>query len=252
MKPWPYRLLFVLLYLTVSFAITSDVQAQARSNYSHVSTEANVTNDSQGAHASEHWKESPEETDFSVFHHHVAGFFILAFGLVELGHALQYPLPFWTRFVLPGALTLVGGFVLLGNDHGAWPIGMQNFDDLFGSPDQELIEHKLYGVLALVIAFFEFVRRSGRSRQPVWAAPLVLLTLAGSLWLFVHSHGDHPAIAKIQFQHSLLGIVGTGAALSKGLASWRPSASPYVANRWEVAWAGSEILFGLLLLVYSQ
>jgi putative copper resistance protein D len=79
-----------------------------------------------------------------------------------------------------------------------------------------------------------------------------MLTLAGSLWLFVHSHGDHPALAKIQFQHSLLGVVGIVAALSKGLASWLPSAHLQAMKRWEVAWAGSEILFGVLLLIYSQ
>ncbi|MDH4082720.1 MAG: hypothetical protein OEV99_03740 [Nitrospira sp.] len=251
MKRWSYRL-SVLLLVLVSSTCISDVQAQAPSHHQDGSTDTSIAPAYPQGHARERWKGSPQETDFSEFNHHVAGFFIVVFGLAELGNALQYPLPFWTRFILPGALTVVGGFVLLGNDHGAWPIGSLNFVDIFGGHDRELIEHKLYGVLALVIAFFEAVRRSGRSRQTVWAAPLVLLTLAGSLWLFGHSHGDHPAIAKIQFQHSLLGIVGIGAALSKGLASWLPGASPHVTKRWEVAWAGSEILFGVLLLIYSQ
>ena len=190
--------------------------------------------------------------DFTEFHHHVAGFFIVVFGLAELGHALRYPLPFWTRFILPAALSIIGLLVLFGDAHRAWPVGSIDVVGALFSQDRELIEHKLYGVLALVIAFCEALRRSGRGWQPLAAAPLVLLTLAGSLWLFVHSHGDHPALAKIQFQHSLLGIVGTGAALSKGVASWLPSRSTYATNWWDVAWAGSEILFGVLLLVYSQ
>ena len=138
--------------------------------------------------------------------------------------------------------------MLFVNDHGASPIGTLTLVDTPGGHDRERIEHTFYGVLALVIAFCETLRRSRKGWQRVSAAPLVLLTLAGSMWLFVHSHGDHPALEKIQFQHSLLGIVGTGAALSKGMASWLPAASSHLATRWEVAWAGAEILFGLLLV----
>jgi len=154
--------------------------------------------------------------------------------------------------MLPGALGILGVFVLFGDAQSAWPVASLDVVGIVSGHDRELVEHKLYGVLSLVIAVFEALRRTGRSRHPVFAAPLVMLTFAGSLWLFVHSHGDHPALTQIQFQHSLLGIVGIGAALSKGLASWLPRASPDVTTRWDVAWAGSEILFGLLLLVYSQ
>jgi hypothetical protein len=251
MKRWSYRL-SVLLFVIVSSTCISDVQAQAPSRHQDGSTETSVATTYPQGHASKRGEGSPEETDFAEFNHHVAGFFIVVLGLAELGNALRYPLPFWTRFILPGALSVIGVFVLFGKDHGAWSIGSLNLVDTFWGQDWEMIEHRLYGVLALVIAFFEAYHRTGGGRHPLWAAPLVILTLAGSLWLFVHSHGDHPAIAKIQFQHSLLGIVGTGAALSKGLASWLPGASAHVTKRWEVAWAGSEILFGVLLLLYSQ
>lgn len=249
MNRWCYRL-SVLLVIVLSICM-SDVQTQALSNQNDA-TNVSVAIASPQGDVSGYGKESPAGTDFSEFHHHVAGFFIVVFGLAELGYALRYPLPLWTRFILPGALTVIGLLVLFGNDHGAWPIRPLDVVDTVRSQDQELIEHKLYGVLALVIALCEALRRSGRAWQPLAAAPLVLLTLAGSLWLFVHSHGEHPAFAKIQFQHSLLGIVGIGAALSKGFASWLPSASPHVTTRWEIAWAGSEILFGVLLLVYSE
>ena len=176
----------------------------------------------------------------------------MVFGLAELGYALQYPLPLWTRLVLPGALGVVGGYTLIWSDHEGWPIGSLSFVETFFGQDREIIEHKFYGLLALAIACFETFRRIGKARHPVWAAPLVFLTLAGALWLFVHSHGNHPAAVKVQFQHSLLGIVGIGAAFSKGLAAWLPGALPHMRKRWEVAWAGAVILFGLLLLIYSQ
>lgn len=249
MKWWCYRL--PILLVMVSSICMSDAQAQAPAHLQGA-TDTSVATISPQGHTSGQGEESSEGMDFSEFHHHVAGFFIVVFGLAELGNALRYPLPLWTRFMLPGALTAVGLLVLFGNDHGAWPIRSLDVLDTVQSQDQELIEHKLYGVLAIVIAFFEMLRRSGRDSHPLSAAPLVLLTLAGSLWLFVHSHSGHPALTKIQLQHFLMGIVGIGAALSKGLASWLPGVSPQVTTRWEVAWAGSEILFGVLLLVYSE
>ncbi|MBH0208124.1 MAG: hypothetical protein HP495_06355 [Nitrospira sp.] len=250
MNRWCYRL-SVLLLVIVSSTCMSDAQAQAPAHL-HGATDTSVATVSPQGHVSGKREESSEGMDFSEFHHHVAGFFIVVFGLAELGNALQYPLPLWTRFMLPGALTAVGLLVLFGNDHGTLPIRSLDVLDTVRSQDQELIEHKLYGVLALVIAFFEACRRNARAWHPLSAAPLVLLTLAGSLWLFAHSHSGHPALAKIQLQHSLLGIVGIGAALAKGFASWLPSASPHVTTRWEIAWAGSEILFGVLLLLYSE
>jgi putative copper resistance protein D len=251
MKLWAYPL-SVFLCLLVSFASIPDVQAQARSGHQNVASETNVTNDHQEGHASERWEGSPEGKAFSEFAHHFAGSFDVIFGLAELGCALQYPLPYWTRFILPGALSIVGGFTLIWSDHDAWPIGSLSFMETFFGEDREIIEHKSYGILTLAIAFFEMLRRTGKVRHPAWAAPLVLLVLVSALSLFDHSHGNHPAAAKIQFHHSLLGIVGVGAAFSKGLASWLPGASPQLRKWWEIAWAGSIILFGLLLLAYYE
>ena len=251
MKRWPYRL-SVLLFVIVSSACISDVHAQARSSHQKVSGETSVMDNHQQGHDTERWEGSPEGKAFSEFAHHFAGFFDVTFGLAELGCALQYPLPFWTRFILPGALSVVGGFTLIWSDHDAWPIGSLSFVETFFGQDHEIIQHKSYAILALAIAFFEMLRRTGKVRHPGWAAPLVLLVLASALSLFDHSHGNHPAAAKIQFHHSLLAIVGVGAAFSKGLASWLPGASPQTKKWWEIAWAGSVILFGLLLLIYSE
>ncbi|MDH5349167.1 MAG: hypothetical protein OEW13_14820, partial [Nitrospira sp.] len=158
----------------------------------------------------------------------------------------------WARFVLPGALGITGVYLFVWSDHDAWPIGSLSFADTFGGDDLEIIEHKLYSLLALAIAVCETFRRIGRLRNPVWAAPLVFLVLIGSILLFVHSHGNHPATARIEFHHALLGSVGVCAALSKAVASWMPGASQQLVKWAEVAWAGSVILFGFLLLVYSE
>ena len=241
----------VLLFVTVLSASISDAQAQAPAHQA-VASEASVIGGHQEGHADGRWEASPEGKAFSEFAHHFAGTFDVIFGFAELGWALQYPVLYWTRFILPGALSIVGGFTFIWSDHDAWPIGSLSFVETFFGGDREIIEHKSYAILTLAIAFFEMLRRTGKVRHPAWAAPLVLLVLASALSLFDHSHGNHPAAAKIQFHHSLLGIVGVGAAFSKGLASWLPGASSQTRKRWDMAWGGSIILFGLLLLAYSE
>ncbi len=251
MKRWP-SLLSVLLFIIASSASISEAQTQTHSGHQSATSETSIADDHQGGQTSERWEGSPEGKAFSEFAHHFAGSFDVIFGLAELGSALQFPLPYWTRFILPASLSVVGGYTLIWSDHDAWPIGSLSFAETFFGQDHEIIQHKSYAILALAIAFFEMLRRTGKVRHPAWAAPLVLLVLASALSLFDHSHGNHPAAAKIQFHHSLLGIVGVGAAFSKGVASWLPGASPQMRKWWEIAWAGSIILFGLLLLAYSE
>jgi putative copper resistance protein D len=244
-------LLSILLFVIVLSASISDAQAQA-SAHQNVASEASVIGGHQEGHADGRWEGSPEGKAFSEFAHHFAGTFDVIFGLAELGSALQYPVLSWTRFILPGSLSIVGGFTFIWSDHDAWPIGSLSFVETFFGDDREIIEHKSYAILTLAIAFFEMLRRTGKVRHPAWAAPLVLLVLASALSLFIHSHGNHPEATKIQFHHSLMGAVGLVAGFSKGLASWLPGASPQMRNRWDMAWGGSTILFGLLLLAYSE
>lgn len=253
MKLWAYRL-FVFLFLAVSFASIPGVRAQALPDHQNVLNQTSVTDDPHNGHADGHLEESPEGKAFSEFAHHFAGSLEVSLGLAELGAALQYPLPYWTRFILPGALSMMGAFPLIWSDRDAWPFGSLSFLETVFGKDREVIEHKFYGILTLTIALIEMLRRLGRVRHPAWAAPLILLVLTGGLFLFVHSHGIHPEAeaAKIQFQHTLLGIVDVVAAFSKGMASWLPGASPQMRNRWNMAWGASFIVGGLLLLAYSE
>lgn len=251
MKRWS-SLLCAFPFFLVPFILTSDVQAQSRSGHQVVSIKAGMTNDHSGGHANEGIEISTDEGADSEFIHHVIGLCDVLIGLAELGYAWQYPLLLWTRLVFPSIVGVTGVFLLVWSHHEAWPIGSLGFGETFFGQDREIVEHKFYGVLAVAMAFCEALRRSGKVRHPAWAAPLILLTLACALLLFVHSHGNHPASERIEFHHAVLGTVGVGAALSKAIASWMPGASRQFVKWAEVAWAGSVILFGLLLLVYSE
>ena len=244
-------LIFTFLFGIVPLTWIAEAHAQSHSGHQAVSGEAGVTNDHQREHIGG-WEGSSEGIAYSEFNHHFAGLCDVLFGLAELGYALRLPLPFWIRLVLPSALGIIGVYLLVWSDHDAWPIGSLGFVETFFGEDREILEHKIYSVLAVAIAVCETLRRIDRVRHPAWAAPLVFLTLIGGLLLFVHSHGNHPASERIELHHALLGTVGVGAALSKAMASWMPGASRQFVKWTEVAWAGSVILFGLLLLLYSE
>ncbi len=249
---WWASLLSGLILVIVSTTSISETHAQLHSGHQDVPAETGGAAAHQNAHAGGGWEGSPQGIAYSEFNHRFAGLCAVLFGLAELGLALRYPWPFWTRLVLPGTLGVVAILLLVWSDHDAWPIGSLSFAETFFGGDIEIIQHKFFGVIAAGIALSETLRRIGWVRHPAWAAPLILLPMIGGLLLMVHSHGDHPTSAKIQLHHTLLGGVSLCAAFSKAMASWIPGASGRFVKRWDVVWAGSVILIGLLLLLYSE
>lgn len=254
---WWASLLSILL-LTVTFSSSGlDVQAQSASDHHlteqrSASAHSEATPEVHGDHVKGTWEGSAQGVAYSEFNHRFAGLFVLLFGLAELGHALQYPLPGWVRFVLPSALAVIGPYLLIWSDHEAWPIGSLGFTQTFFGQDQEIIQHKFYGVFGVMAAVSETLRRLGWARHPAWAAPLFFLGLVGALLLFFHSHGDHPGNHTIVLHHALLGSLGLGAAVSNAMVSWASDTSRQTMKRWEVAWAWFVIMMGLQLLLYFE
>lgn len=251
MKQWVCALSLFVLVVTPFVFLWSDVHAQEPAHP--------VGSDEIGPAYSSHdqrpdgsWEGSAQGVAYSEFNHRFAGLFNLLFGLSELGHALRYPLPLWTRLILPSALGIIGAFLLVWSDHDAWPIGSLSFLDTFFGQNHEILQHKFYGVFAAIAAVGETLRRIGWARHPAWAAPLVLFGVIGGLLLFAHSHGSHPAHQTIELHHALLGSLGICAALSKAMASWMPRVPKHPVNRWELAWAVFVILIGLQLILYFE
>ncbi len=256
MKWWVFLLSGVVLTVALS-SVGADVRAQSSSEHhptEHLSAPvtSEPTHESHGEHGGDDWEGSAQGVAYSKFNHRFAGLFVLLFGLAELGHALRYPLPFWTRLVLPSALAVIGPYLLIWSDHEAWPLGPLSFAQTFFGQDQEIIQHKFYGVFGVTAAVSEMFRRLGWARHPAWAAPLFFLGLVGALLLFFHSHGHHPANPTIELHHALLGSLGIGAAVSNAMVSWASGISGQTVKRWEVAWAGFVIIMGLQLLLYFE
>jgi hypothetical protein len=251
MKQWAAALV-LLCVIPASFGIASTLPVQGQSDSGHhVSGDIGIGQDTNPAQQAV-WEGSANGTAYSEFNHRFVGLLVLLFGLGELGYSLRYQLPFWIRLVLPSALAVIGPYLLVWSDHEAWPIGALTFIQTFSGQDPEIIQHKFYGVFGSVAAVSETLRRIGWARNPLWATPLFMLGLIGSLLLFIHSHGHHPGSQMIEWHHALLGSFGIGAAVSNAMVSWAPGASERTVKRWEVAWAMFVIIMGLQLLVYHE
>ena len=198
------------------------------------------------------WEGSARGIAYSEFNHHLAGVFILLIGLSEIRQALGWPALVWTRFLLPGAFTVGGVFLLIWSDHDSWPIGSLTFAQTFFGDDPEIIQHKTYGILACAVGTIEFLRRFGWFAHAAWTVPLPLFAIVGGLMLFSHSHGDHPGAFKIALHHAIMGTMAITAGSSKLLSGWRGRELMTERSYWELLWASLVFIIGLQLLIYSE
>jgi putative copper resistance protein D len=195
------------------------------------------------------WEDSREGIAYSEFNHHVAGVLMLFIGTSEMIRAIRATSPLWTRLLLPAALAIMGLFLLIWSDHEAWPIGPLSFRDTFWGQDYEIMQHKLYGILALTVALVEVRGRFLSIRHPAWVIPLPLFAIVGGLMLFAHSHGHHPGAEEIALHHATMGTMAIIAGSAKMVSAGPSASSPW---RWEATWAALLFMIGTQLLFYTE
>ncbi len=198
------------------------------------------------------WEGSQAGVAYSEFNHHLAGLFVLLIGFSEMAQALRSLSLGWARMLLPTALLGTAAFLLIWSDHQAWPIGPLSFAETFFGNDQEILQHKTYGLLALTVGLIELYRRLDRLPHASWLIPLPLFAMIGGIMLFTHSHGAHPSAEKIAMHHAVMGTLAISAGSSKLASAWRGMFLGWSRTRWETIWAGLILLIGLQLLVYSE
>ncbi|MGH7254369.1 MAG: hypothetical protein ACREI3_01210 [Nitrospirales bacterium] len=227
-----------------------------------------------GAATPDQWEGSAEGVAYSEFNHHLAGVLVLLIGLSELHHGLALRALAWSRFLLPAAMLAAGAFLLIWSDHAAWPIGSMSLAETLSGEHDEVLQHKIFGVLLLGVSTVELLRRLGRASQDWWKWPLPGLAIVGGLMLFLHTHGPHPSAHQIMIHHTVMGALSLTAGACKlmanrtgcihpalvyaGVASggWAPAEEgpdePAVRSRWEIAWAALILVIGLQLVMYSE
>ena len=135
-----------------------------------------------------------------------------------------------------------------------WPFGPKPWlQGVVTNP--EVIQHKTFAVLLLVLAVIELAR-ARHLLTALWTAWVFPVTaIAGSILLLFHSHEggmhgpDHMVtMARIQTQHLSYSLTGFGIGLTKGLAEVRTGWQPLFTRFCAALMA----LLGMLLMVYVE
>jgi len=182
---------------------------------------------------------------WSEYNHHWAGIFVLAIGILGLLHrAGLHAARHW-----PLVLLGLAGFLLVRSDPETWPLGRVGFFESLR--DVEVLQHRVFVLLIVAFALFEWGVRTRRLRRPRAALVFPLLTALGGALLLTHSH----AIANVKDQllielsHTPLALAGIGAGWSRWLEVRADGAVRRSAG-W--IWPVCFLAVGLILLFYRE
>jgi len=205
-------------------------------------------------------------TEWSVFNHRGAGFFILVWGLTALIAGL-WPRRTWLRFVPSLVLLGLVEFLFLRNDPETWPIGPIGF--WASNKDPEVFQHRVFLLLLLVIAIVELLRAADRLPPLLQKLALPGLALFGGIYLFFHKHGgtemermmadptmaSSPAMKSmmasmdlVKHEHMWFSISGFGLAAAKLLADTGRLKGRLGATLWSVF----AIILGIYMMGYTE
>ena len=187
-----------------------------------------------------------EDRAWSEYNHHWAGLLVVLMGLAGL--AQKSGRARWARH-WPLLFLLLATFLLLRADPEVWPMG--SIGPIESLRDPEVVQHRLFVVLIVAFALFEWRVRTGRiaSRRLPRVFPVV--TAIGGMLLLLHSHavGDVKEQLLIEYSHLPIAVLGVAA----GCARWLELAAPDDEGRiagW--VWPIAFVLVGLLLLNYRE
>lgn len=190
----------------------------------------------------------------SEFNHHLAGLFVMVAGLFIFAQPRltgRWPA---TKYIWPICFLVAGMFVLVWSDTELWPFGQRQWLEALRN-NREVLQHKSFALLLLVLGIVEWLRTSGRLRAvwSSWVFPAV--AILGSSILIFHEHeggmtgGNHMEVmARIQSQHITYMLSGLGIGLSKGLSELRTSVSGAFGRIWPLLM----VTLGILLLFYRE
>ena len=246
----PTAVLYCIALLVL--LIVDPARAQHSAPVSHDTSHGVVHGAHDHASSSGAWEGSEQGIAYSERNHHIAGLMVVLMGLAELAYVLRLSSLSWARLLLPAALLFAGLFVMIWSDHEAWPIGSLTFSQTFSGSDHEILQHKIYGILALGVGSVELFRRVGRIGHKAWASPLPLMAIVGGLMLFGHSHGFHPSAQKIAMHHAIMGMMAVTAGSSKLVSNWVRPRDWSASISWEWVWVCLILLIGAQLLIYSE
>lgn len=186
-----------------------------------------------------------DDIAWSEYNHHWAGLFVIAIGLLVLAaHAGFRPARHWPVVFLALAL-----FLLLRSDPEVWPLGKEDFMAAFR--DVEVVQHRIFVVLILVFAAFEWSVQTGRLKSRRAALVFPLMVAAGGALLLTHSHqiANVKDAMLIELTHTPLALAGIASGWGRWLELRLPGRGGRIAG-W--VWPLCFILVGVILLWYRE
>ncbi len=187
-----------------------------------------------------------EDRAWSEYNHHVAGLFVLAMGLLAIGHRTKRGR--WARH-WPLIFLGLAGFLLVRNDPGAWPLGPLGFWESLAYP--AVLQHRLFVTIVVAFGIFEWMVRTGQLRSQPYALVFPILCAVGGGLLLTHSHAmlNLKSEFLVEVTHSPLGLL----AMTVGWGRWLELRLPPPDDRLPGRlWAVGLALIGLLLLAYRE
>jgi putative copper resistance protein D len=182
---------------------------------------------------------------WSEYNHHWAGLFVLAIGILALVNRAGVR---WARH-WPLVFLGLAAFLAVRSDPEVWPMG--SIGVLESLRDVEVLQHRMFVLLTIVFALFEWRVRIGGSRHSRAALVFPLLCAAGGALLLTHSHaiGNVKDQLLIELTHTPLALAGVAAGWARWLELRLPGRGGRIAG-W--VWPACLMLVGLILLDYRE
>jgi putative copper resistance protein D len=181
---------------------------------------------------------------WSEYNHNWAGIIMLLIGLAALGERSGlFPLGRHWPLLFLGLAT----FLFLRSDPEVWPLGEIGFFESF--KDSGVVQHRLFVVLIVSFAIFEWRVRTGRLRSQAASLVFPLICAAGGGLLLLHSHAlaNVKDAMLVELSHVPLALLGLTAGWSRWLELRLPG-SRFAGWIWPVCF----VLTGLVLLDYRE
>jgi putative copper resistance protein D len=187
---------------------------------------------------------------WSEYSHHWAGLIMLAIGMLAwLSRSSWFP---WARHWPLGFIALAV-FSFLRGDTENWPLGPISFWKSFYDP--EVLMHRVYDVLFLFYAAFEWGVQTGRlkSRKAAYVFPIMLALGGAGLLLHSHALGNVKDELLIEMAHNSMGVLAVLAGWARWLEVRLPQPEQGPASRIAAqVWPACLVLIGCLLLNYRE
>ena len=190
----------------------------------------------------------------SEFNHHLAGMFLIIAGIFIFGEDRFNGMWSGFRYVWPACFFSAGIFLVFLSDMDVWPFGPLS-PWYAVTHDVEDLQHKIFGLILLLLGFVEFQRTRGRLKAAwsAWVFPVV--SVAGGVLLLFHVHGGDmqapgamQTMEHIKREHFWFTMAGFGVALSKGLAETPSRLKQVFLNLWPAFL----LTLGFLLMFYTE